>query len=206
MQNKNITSKKNLSAKSAAILDILTERGLVEDKQINDEKIRQAIKEKKRKMFHNTKLLLKNYRNITWMLECFPSHLAEELDKPMHDLDSLLNAVSEELDFDNRKLENRLKSISKSRLLHDKFNEALTILKLKPDKGQLMYDLIYDTYINPEKLNHQQLIYRLDISSRHYYRLRKKAINILSLRLWATPANELDSWLDVLTILENMEK
>ena len=206
MQNKNITSKKNLSAKSAAILDILTERGLVEDKQINDEKIRQAIKEKKRKMFHNTKLLLKNYRNITWMLECFPSHLAEELDKPMHDLDSLLNAVSEELDFDNRKLENRLKSISKSRLLHDKFNEALTILKLKPDKGQLMYDLIYDTYINPEKLNHQQIIYRLDISSRHYYRLRKKAINILSLRLWTTPANELDSWLDVLTILENMEK
>jgi hypothetical protein len=204
MPKKKHIPENNLSDKSKAILNMLTDRGLVDDKNIDDEIIRQAEKEKKRRMFHNTELLLQHYRDITWMLECFPANLAEELDKPMHDLDALLSAVSEEIELDNRKLENRLKSISKSRLLLDKFNEALSILKQKPGNGQKMYDIVYNTYIIPEKLTHLQLIYRLDLSTRHYYRLRNQAINILSLRLWAAPANELDSWLDVLTILENI--
>ena len=204
MPNKEKTPKSNLSAKSAAIINMLTDRGLVEDKKIDDEKIRQAEKEKKRRMYHNTELLLQHYRDIIWMFECFPVNLAEELETPMHDLDALISAISDEIELDNRKLESRLKSVAKSRLLLDKFNEALTILKQKPGNGQMMYDIIYNTYIIPEKLTHLQLIYRLDISTRHYYRLRNQAINILSLRLWAAPANELDSWLDVLTILENI--
>jgi len=203
MPNKKQTPKSNLS-KSAAIIDMLADRGLVEDKKIDDEKIRQAEKEKRRRMYHNTELLLQHYRDITWMLECFPANLAEELEQSMHDLDALLSAVSDEIELDNRKLENRLKSVSKSRLLLDKVNEALTILKQKPGNGQKMYDIIYSTYIIPEKLTHLQLIYRLDISTRHYYRLRIQAVNILSLRLWTASTNKLDSWLDVLTILENI--
>lgn len=70
---------------------------------------------------------------------------------------------------------------------------------------------IYRTIIN-ENIEYEylverydtQLIYRLDISTRHYYRLRHQAINIISLRLWTAPAGELDSWLDVLTILDNI--
>jgi len=204
MPKKKQTPENNLSDQSKAILNMLTDRGLVDDKKIDDEIIRQVEKEKRRRMFHNTELLLQHYRNITWMLECFPANLAEELDKPMHDLDALLSAVSEEIELDNRRLENRLKSVSKSRMLLDKFNEALTILKQKPGNGQKMYDIIYNTYVIPEKLTHLQLIYRLDLSTRHYYRLRNQAINILSLRLWAAPANDLDSWLDILTILENI--
>ena len=196
--------KEPLAPQSAAFLEMLTDRGIVEDDKICDERIRQADKAKKRRMFHNTQMLLQHYRNITWMLECFPKNIAEELDKPMHDLDALLSLVSEEIDMDNRKLETRLKSVSKSRLLLDRFNEALTILKQKPGNGQVMYDIIYNTYIVPEKLSHTQILYRLDISTRHYYRLRHQAVNILSLRLWAAPAAELDSWLDVLTILENL--
>ena len=204
MKNNSKNKDNHLSAQSAAFLDMLATRGIVEDEKINDEKIRQAEKEKRRRMFHNTELLLQHYRNITWMLECFPAKIAEELDKPMQNLDALLSLISEEIDMDNRRLENRLKSINKSRLLLDRFNEALSILKQKPDSGLLMYNILYNTYIIPEKLTHMQLIYRLDISSRHYYRLRTQAINILSLRLWAAPGGELDSWLDVLTLLENV--
>ena len=83
MANEGKKSPKKLSPQSEAFLEILTERGLVEDKQINDEKRRKAEKEKKRKMFHNTELLLKNYREITWMLECLPVNISEELDKPI---------------------------------------------------------------------------------------------------------------------------
>ena len=122
----------------------------------------------------------------------------------MSDLDALLNLINNEIDMDNTKLENRLKSVQKSRLLLDRFNEALTILKQKPDNGQMMYDLIYVTYIAPEKLNHLDITYRLGISSRHYDRLRTQAVNIISIRLWASPSAELDSWLEVLSLLEEL--
>ena len=201
-ENKNL--KKNLSPQSSAFLDMLTKRGIVEDKQISDARIRQAEKKKSRRMYHNTQLLLQHYRDITRVLECFPSNIAEELDKPMHDLDALLSLISSEVENDNRKLESRLKSVQRSRLLLDRINEALSILKQKPGNSQIMYNVIYQTYIVPEKLNHNDIVYRLDLSTRHYYRLRTQAINIISLRLWAAPADELDSWLDVLTILEGL--
>lgn len=54
------------------------------------------------------------------------------------------------------------------------------------DKEKL-YNLIYETYIAPEKLSLTDILYRLDMSPGHYYRLREQAITILSIRLWAAP-------------------
>jgi len=147
MKNKNTPSNSlpegGLAAQSAAFLEMLTKRGIVEDQQIHDGRIRQIDMEKKRKMFHNTQLLLQNYRDIVWALECFPSNIAEELNAPMKDLDALLSLVSSQIDMDNRKLENRLLSIQRSRMLLDRLNEALSILKQKPKSGPLMYDIVY---------------------------------------------------------------
>ena len=69
-----------------------------------------------------------------WALECFPSTIVEELDRPLDDLDALISYVDVEMSLDNRKLESRIESIKKSRLLLDRVNDALTILKKKPDK------------------------------------------------------------------------
>ena len=182
-----------LSAQSEAFIDMLTKRGILEDQNIDDEKIRQAEKQKKRNMYHNTMLMLQHYRDITWVLECFPSNIAAELDLPMNDLDALLSLVSAEIGMNNVKLENRLQSVQRSRLLLDRINEALTVLRQKPGNGELMYQVIYETFITPEKLSHAEILYRLNISSRHYYRVRQQAINILSIRLWTTPTSELDS-------------
>lgn len=120
------------------------------------------------------------------------------------ELDALLDHMDLEMGMGNRKLESRLESVKKSRLLLDRVNEALTVLKRKPDNGPKMYEIIYLTYLAPDKLSHTDLLYRLDISSRHYYRLRGQAITILSIRLWSAPASEVDSWLEVLTLLENL--
>ena len=183
-----------LSQQSAAFIELLTKRGILGDSSIDDDRVRQAKKEKKKSMYHNTLLLLQHYRTILWTLECFPSSVAEELDRPLKDLDTLLN---------NRKLEGRMESVRRSRLLVDRLNDAVSILKSKPVNGNKMYDIIYMTFLGPDKLMHEELLYRLDISARHYYRLRTQAINIIALRLWSAPAGEVDSWLEVLSILEN---
>jgi hypothetical protein len=181
---------------------MLTQRGLLEDPQIGDDKARKAAQAKKRNMYHNTKLMLKHYRDITWALECFPADVADELDRPLNDLDALLSLINTELGMDNVKLENRLMSLQKSRLLLDRFNEALTVLQKKPGNGELMYQSLYLSYVAPDILSHNEILYRLNISERHYYRIRQQAINILSIRLWAAPAGELDAWLEVLTVME----
>ena len=196
--------EQKIKERSDEFIRLLTRKGILEDNRIDDERVRQAQKEKRRNMYHNTRILLENYRNIAWLLECFPDTVAQELETPMGDLDMLLDRMDLEVGMGNRKLENRLESIRKSRLLLDRINEAISVLKRKPDNGAKMYELIYLTYIAPDKLNHTDLLFRLDISSRHYYRLRQQAITILSIRLWSAPASEVDSWIEVLTLLEGV--
>ena len=97
--------ERKLQSQSEAFVKMLTQRGLLEDPQIGDDKVRQAVKTKKRNMYHNTQLMLRHYRDINWALECFPAQVAEELDRPLNDLDALLSLIDAELGMDNAKLE-----------------------------------------------------------------------------------------------------
>ena len=82
-----------------------------------------------------------------WMVECIPDAIAEELNAPMKDLDALLDKVDLELSMENRKLESRLYSASKTRMMLDRVNEAISMLRKNPDNGEEMYQIIYKTYI-----------------------------------------------------------
>ena len=190
------------SPQAEQLIALLERRGIVEDPSIVNDRARQAEQALRRNMYHNTQMMLKHYRDIVWALECFPQQVAEELDRPLRDLDTLLSAVDTQLAMGNAKLEHRLLGIQKSRLLLDRINEALTVLRHKPGNGKMMYNIIFQTFLTPEKLTHTEILYRLSISDRHYYRLRQQAVNILSIRLWTAPAGCLDAWLELLTLLE----
>ncbi len=172
-----------LSMQSHAFVQMLAKRGLIEDDAIQNEAVRKADKEKRRNMHHNTLLLLRSYRDIRWMLQCFPDTIAEELDAPLHDLDTLLDLVNAEIDLDNYRLENRIQSMRLSRSMMDRLNEAVSILRDKPQNGDMLYNIIYLTYIAPERLTVVEICSKLHISDRQYYRLRQQALNIISIRL-----------------------
>ena len=176
------------------------------DISISDERFRESQQKKQLMAFHNTELLLKHYKNITWMLECFPDTIAEELEQPFENVDEVIERLDLEITRGNRKIENRLESVLKTRIILDRVNEALTVLKKKPEDGGRLYDLIYLTYITPESLNHNEILYRLNLSSRHYYRLREQAINILSIRLWSAPNKDTEFWLELISILGDDDK
>lgn len=197
--------EKRIQAQSDAFITLLTKRGILADQQINDEKKRMAKQAKAKNSYHNTLMLLQHYRTIMWMLECFPETVAAELDEPFEDIDKLIDNIDTAVTLGNKKIQSRIEGIQKSRLLIDRVNEALTVLKKKPENGERLYNLIYTTYIAPEKLSHQELLFRLNMSSRNYYRLRQQAITILSIRLWSAPATDVDIWLEMLTLLEGLE-
>lgn len=200
LQSKRKPEQAEEKKQTKAIVRMLTKRGLLPDMEVSNEARRAALQKRQQKSFHNTLLLLKNYRSIAWLAECFPDAIAEELDRPFETVDELLDGIEIESTFGDRKLEKRLEGIEKTRLMLDRINEALTVLKQKPENGQLLYDVIYLTYVIPERLPGQELLYRLNISSRQYYRLRDKAINLLSLRLWSSPDSTLDLWIELLSI------
>ena len=118
--------------------------------------------------------------------------IAKELEEPYEDIDKLIDHMDLEVALGNRKLENRMEGIMRTRLLFDRVNEALTVLSHKPDN------------IRPDKLSHLELLDELRLSGRVYYRLRQQAISILSIRLWSTPVAGMDFWLDMLTLFETL--
>ena len=198
-------TEKTFSAASndEAVLSFLRERGILADESITP----QQIEEKKRKeAYHNTLLLLSNYRNILWQTDSELDTIAAELNLPLQKLDAVLSRIDAEIGMENRRLELRLERLAKTRQLLDRINDALTTLKYKPDNGPLLYDLIYLTYISEEKLHQTDVLYRLNISRRHYYRLKEQAINIISLRLWSVPSTNIDLWLDLVSMLSGKAK
>jgi len=192
-------------AQSDAFISLLTKRGILGDQKIDNAKVRNAQQKRRRTAFHNTLMLLQHYRSFKWILKMMPEAIAEELDKPFEDIDTLLDHVDTELALGNKKLEGRLEGIEKSRLLIDKLEMALTVLKEKPGNGERLYELIYLTYLCSEKYYHTELLDMLKMSSRTYYRLRQQAITILSIRLWAAPVAEVDMWFDILTLMEDLD-
>ena len=183
-----------------AVLSFLRERGILADESITP----QQIEEKKRKeAYHNTLLLLSNYRNILWQTDSELDTIAAELNLPLQNLDAVLSRIDAEIGMENRRLELRLERLAKTRQLLDRINDALTTLKYKPDNGPLLYDLIFLTYISEEKLHQTDVLYRLNISRRHYYRLKEQAVSIISLRLWSVPSSNIDLWLDLVSMLSD---
>jgi hypothetical protein len=181
-----------------AVLSFLRERGILADESITP----QQVEEKKRKeAYHNTLLLLSNYRNILWQTDSELDTIAAELNLPLQKLDAVLSRIDAEIGMENRRLELRLERLAKTRQLLDRINDALTSLKRKPDNGPLLYELIYLTYIGEEKLILNDILFRLNISRRHYYRLKEQAVNAISLRLWSAPTTDLEIWLGLVSML-----
>lgn len=193
-----------LQKQSAGFVELLMRKGMLEDPKIDDEKIRKAKKSTVQKAYHNTEVLLEQYRLVVWVLECAPGEIAQELLIPVKDVDALAERIELETTLGSKRIENRVNTMMKTRFLVDRVQEALTVLRKKPGNGELLYSILYATYIDPEKRKHEELLKALDLSSRTYYRLRREAITILSIRLWSAPSGDIDAWLEVLTLLENL--
>lgn len=200
-------TSKRTALSAEAVLSFLRNQGiLAENSTLSEEMIREAQEKKQKQAYHNTLLLLSNYRNILWQTDCEIEAIASELNVPLKNLDALLSRVDAEIGMENRRLELNLERLAKTRQLLDRINDALTALKRKPGNGPLLYELIYMTYISDEKLLQTDVLFRLNISRRHYYRLKEQAINIISLRLWSSPTSDLDLWLELVAMLSGGDK
>lgn len=197
--------EQKLIAKNAQFREYFTNTGVIGDKSIKDPKKRASEQKKKKRLYQNTQVLLENYQMIVWVVQNFPDTIAEDLNEPMGEVDTLLDRIDLEFSMENQRLENRIRSIAKSKVLIDRVNEALTMLRTKPGDGEEMYQVIYKTYINPDYKDVWDLFDKLSLSRRRYYYLRENAFMLMSLVLWSGPTSEISRWLEILTMLEEMK-
>ena len=196
--------EKRILQQTSAFSEFFTRKGLLGDFEIEDETVRKAKQTAPMKAYHNTEVLLAHYRTIVWVLECVPGELAEELRLPTKDLDELISRIDFEMAMENKRLESRLNTIIKTRILLERVQEALMVLRKKPNDGEILYRLIYDAYLDPKERIAQELIERAELAPRTYYRMRAEAITIMSIRLWSAPPGEIDDWLEILAMMEQI--
>ena len=197
--------EQELGDKNPQLQDYLATTGVIGDETIKDPNKRKKQQKKRKHLYHNTQLLMENYQTIVWVVQNFPDTIAEELNEPFEEVDNLIERVDLEFSLENQRLENRIRSIAKSRVLIDRVNEALTMLRTKPGDGEEMYQVIYKTYINPDYKDVWDLFDKLSLSRRRYYYLRENAFMLMSLILWAGPTSEISRWLEIIEMLEEMK-
>ena len=198
--------EQQLQEHSTHFVEFLQRKGVLEDAEISDDQIRKAQKSRARKAYQNTEVMLAQYRLIVWTLECVPGELAQELNTRLKDVDSLVEKLDLQATLQNKRFEYRVNAMMKTRYLVDRIHEALSVIKQKPVNGEQLYAVIYTTYIDSTERTHDDILETLKMSDRTYYRLRREAITIMSIRLWSAPSEDTANWLEVLTIIENMYK
>lgn len=200
------TTPENTDAELQRLIHYLQSAGYLANMRIDDPRIREMSQRLKQKRYHNTELLLSEYRKYSWALEYYPESIADELELKYSNSDELIEALDIQCAYGTRGLENRLQNYLPIRAYIDRLLEAMTALKLMPDDGEDAYNVIMLKYINPEKISVQEVCKRLDICKNTYSKLRKKAIDVLSYRLWGSTDKELSITMEVAELFFSMDK
>lgn len=141
-------------------------------------------------IYHNTRLLLKIYREVVWRVE---DHLYEIED--MRDefgsssISNLVEFLSIDLEdysgtADKGAIEKKLMNIAESKSMIEIIDKAMLKLKTHPKNGEIYFNILSDTYINCDKVTDVEIQDKYHLSPSSFYRYKKKAIEILGIIIW----------------------
>ena len=145
--------------------------------------------------YHDTRTLLRKYRDVIWNLEVSDLDLQEEF-KAEYGLSTDALFVDSEVNKSGNRLENYARALERSKRMMQIIDTAIDLMRRKHKKGEFYYWILYYAYLSPQELqNVEEIIDQLrphirDISTRTYYRKRKEAVEVLSSVLWGYTAQD----------------
>ena len=142
--------------------------------------------------YHDTRRLLRKYRDVTWSLELSVQQMRNQFHVEYGTsveefLESIYLAGA---DLSGTELEHHAKCIERSHKMLKLLDSAVELLRTRHKDGEVYYWLLYYTYLSPQQFqNTDEIIEQLrshvrDISIPTYYRWKKKAVETLSAILW----------------------
>lgn len=166
-------------------------------------KVEQDVRDDPR--YHDTRRLLRKYRDVTWSLELSAQRLRNEFHVEYGtDIEEFLDTVYlAGADLGGTELEHHAQCIERSHKMLKLLDNAVELLRTRHKNGEIYYWLLYYTYLSPQQFqNTEEIIEQLqphirDISFRTYYRRQKEAIAALSAVLWGYTAQDNLEVLDI---------
>ena len=139
--------------------------------------------------YHDTRTLLRKYRDVMWNLEVSDLDLQEEF-KAEYGLSTDALFVDSEVNKGGNRLENYARALERSKKMMQIIDTAIDLMRRKHKKGEFYYWILYYTYLAPHHYaNNYEILHFLELkgmpmSMRNYYLRREEAINVLSSVLW----------------------
>lgn len=142
--------------------------------------------------YHDTRKLLRKYRDVTWSLELSVQRLRSQFHVEYGtDIEEFLDTVYlAGADLGGTELEHHAQCIERSYKMLKLVDNAVELLRTRHKNGEEYYWLLYYIYLSPQQLhNVEEIIEQLrphihDISFRTYYRHQKEAMEAVSSILW----------------------
>lgn len=144
-------------------------------------------------VFHKSKLLLKIYRDVVWVL----SERAEDLRNYAWELgDQDLEAGLCYLenfapDIDLQEFEEKVCCVVQSRMLVEVIDRALLRLKRYPNRGELYYEILTKQFIYRFNSTEKELLDELNMERSVFYDRKREAIYLFSICLFGYAIPEL---------------
>lgn len=151
-----------------------------------------------RENFHNTRYLLKQYRRVEYSVRVSESelNLRMEMKHGMRLSTLEVNADLAGVDLTGTKLESYARSVIRSKNMLEIINTALDAVREDPDRGELLYLVLYHTYFTKQKpRNREQILQELEIkgfpmSVSSYHNYLNAAVKAIDRILWGYTARD----------------
>lgn len=161
--------------------------------------------------YHDTRKLLRKYRDVTWSLELSVQRLRSQFHVEYGtDIEEFLDTVYlAGADLGGTELEHHAQCIERNHKMLTLVQNAVEVLRTRHKNGEVCYWLLYYTYLSPQQFrNTEEIIEQLrphirDISFRTYYRRKKEAIAVLSDVLWGYTSKECADILEKIWLRES---
>lgn len=137
-------------------------------------------------VFHRSKLILKIYRDVVWVL----SERVEELqeyawDLGKQDIDTGLCYLENFApDIDLQDFEEKVCFVVESRMFVEIIDRALLRLRKYPDRGELYYEILTKQFIYRFNSTEKEMLEELNMERSVFYDRKKEAIYIFSVCLF----------------------
>lgn len=150
--------------------------------------------------FHDTRLLLRQYRQISYAVKLSENDLGDRTEKEHRIRMSVLeiNAALAGIDLSGSKLESYTKSICRSRSMLRIIENALELVRMDPDNGEMLYQILYLTYFCDQRLPSRDAILialsrkGFAMSPPTYHKYLKLGILAMDRILWGYTALDLN--------------
>lgn len=156
------------------------------------------MKRKPVEKYHNTRYLLKQYRKVAYAIQISESDMNVRMEMEHGTRLSTLevNAELAGVDLSGSNLEGYARTVIRSKNMLQIIKNALNTVRLDPDHGELMYQILYLTYFSERKLaNREAILAELErigfqMSMVTYHSYLNMAIKAIDRILWGYTARD----------------